>query len=152
MDFLYQFNLRLHHFWKKCLKNVFQKLAGLWLVGEVVNHVGLYGSKVNEGCSAFQRRSCCISDWKDISTAHVIIIKSEVSNFPIVILFFRGCVPAMSLIAYTFLKNREFVSIIIVQFMMSANSRIPFGPQIEFVCLCSTTSHYHHCANLSEHI
>ena len=39
-------------------KNVFQKLAGLWLVGEVVNHVGLYGSKVAEGCSAFQRRSC----------------------------------------------------------------------------------------------
>ena len=27
--------------------------------GEVVNHVGLYGSKVAEGCSAFQRRSCC---------------------------------------------------------------------------------------------
>ena len=52
MDFLYQFNLRLHHFW------VFQKLAGLWLVDEVVNHVGLYGSKVAEGCSAFQRRSC----------------------------------------------------------------------------------------------
>ena len=33
-------------------------MAGLWLVGEVVNHVGLYGSKVAEGCSAFQRRSC----------------------------------------------------------------------------------------------
>ena len=26
----------------------------------MVNHVGLYGSKVAEGCSAFQRRSCCI--------------------------------------------------------------------------------------------
>ena len=39
-------------------KNVFQKLAGLWLVAEVVNHVGLYGSKVAEGCSAFQHRSC----------------------------------------------------------------------------------------------
>ena len=41
-------------------KNVFQKLAGLWLVGEVVNHVGLYRSNVAEGCSAFQRRSCYI--------------------------------------------------------------------------------------------
>ena len=63
MDFLYQFNLRLHNFegfffqfWKK--KKKIQKLAGLWLVGEVVNHVGLYGSKVAEGCSAFQHRSC----------------------------------------------------------------------------------------------
>ena len=36
----------------------FQKLAGLWLVGEVVNHVELYGSKVAKGCSAFQCRSC----------------------------------------------------------------------------------------------
>ena len=34
-----------------------QKLAGLWLVGEVVDHVRLYGSKAAEGCSAFQRRS-----------------------------------------------------------------------------------------------
>ena len=33
-------------------------LAGLWLAGEVVNHVGIYGSKAAEGLSAFQRRSC----------------------------------------------------------------------------------------------
>ena len=39
------------------LKKCFSKFAGLWLVGEVVNHAGLYGSKVAEG-SAFQRRSC----------------------------------------------------------------------------------------------
>ena len=35
----------------------FQKLAGMWLVGEVDNHVAIYGSKVAEGFSAFQRRS-----------------------------------------------------------------------------------------------
>ena len=49
-------------------------------------------------------------------------------------------------------KNREFVFIIIVQFMMTANSRIRFGLQIVFVCLYSTPPHYHHCANLSEDI
>ena len=43
-------------------KKVFQKLAGLWLVAKWVNHVGLYGSKVAEGCSAFQRRSCWVYD------------------------------------------------------------------------------------------
>ena len=68
VDFLYQFNLRLHHFsvvFFNVKKKVFQKLAGLWLVGEVVNHVGLYGSKVAEGCSAFQHRSChnCYTNW-----------------------------------------------------------------------------------------
>ena len=40
-----------------------QKLAGLWLVGLVVNHVGIYGSKVAEGLSAFQRRSCSHMCW-----------------------------------------------------------------------------------------
>ena len=39
----------------------FQKLAGLWLAGEMVDHIGIYGSKVAEGLSAFQRRSCFIS-------------------------------------------------------------------------------------------
>ena len=34
----------------------FQKFAGLWLVGKVDNHVAIYGSKVAEGFSAFQRR------------------------------------------------------------------------------------------------
>ena len=36
-----------------------------------------------------------MGDWKDISIAHVIIMKSEVSTFPIDIKFFRGCVPEM---------------------------------------------------------
>ena len=65
MDFLFQFNLRLiaplftvsfHEMFEK--KKDFQKLAGLWLVGEMDNHVAIYGSKVAEGFSAFQRRSC----------------------------------------------------------------------------------------------
>ena len=42
-----------------------------------------------------------ISDWKDISIAHVIIIKSEVSTFPNVIIFFRGCVPKMFVASYS---------------------------------------------------
>ena len=43
-----------------------------------------------------------IGDWKDISIAHVIIIiKSEVSTCPIVIIFFRSCVPEMFVISYS---------------------------------------------------
>ena len=44
------------HNFLECKKK--KKLAGLWLAGEVVNHVGIYGSKAAEGLSAFQRRSC----------------------------------------------------------------------------------------------
>ena len=58
----------------------------------------------------------------------------------------------LSLIAYKFRENREFVFIIIVQFMMSANIRIRFGLQIILVCFYSAPSHYHHRANLSEGI
>ena len=47
-------------------------------------------------------------------------------------------------------ENRDFVFIIIVQFMMSSNNRMRFDLQIVFVCLYITSSHYHHCANLSE--
>ena len=100
-----------------------------------------------------------LGDWKDISIAHVIsIIKSEVFTFPIVIVFSvvvclrRLLHHILSLIAYTSRDNREFVFIIIVQFMMSANIRIRFGLQIVLVCLYSASSHYHHCANLSEGI
>ena len=35
---------------------------------------------------------------------------------------------------------------------MSANIGIRFGLQIVLICLYSTPSHYHHCANLSEGI
>ena len=88
-------------------------------------------------------------DWKDICIAHVIIIiKSEVSTFPIVIIFsVVVCLRCLlhyilSLTAYTFRENRDFVSIIIAQFIMSANSRIGFGLQIVFVCLYIAPSHY----------
>ena len=56
----------------------------------------------------------------------------------------------LSLIAYTFRENREFVSLLV--FMMSANSRIRFGLQIVSVCLYITPSNYHHCADLFEDI
>ena len=60
----HQLDLRLHHFSQFPLnvkkKKKKKKLAGLWLAGEVVNHVGIYGSKATEGLSAFQRRSCKI--------------------------------------------------------------------------------------------
>ena len=56
----------------------------------------------------------------------------------------------LCLISYTFRENREFVFIIIVQFMMSANIWIRFGLQIVLVCLYSTPSHYHPCAYFSE--
>ena len=45
----------------------------------------------------------------------------------------------LSLIAYTFQENREFVLIVIVQFMMSSNSQMRFGLQILFVIIIVQT-------------
>ena len=74
------------------------------------------------------------------------------SYFPVVVCLRCLLHHILLLIAYTFRENWEFVFIIIVQFMMSANNRIPFVMEIVFVCLYITPSHYHHCANLSEDI
>ena len=81
-----------------------------------------------------------------------------VSTYPIVIIFFRGCVPEMFVTSYSatyciYVPGMPGICFqYIVQFMMSANSRIRFGLQIVLVCLYSTPSHYHHWANLSEDI
>ena len=93
-----------------------------------------------------------IGDWKNISIAHlIIIIKSEVSTFPMtfsVVVCLRCLLHhILSLIAFTFRENWGFVFIINVQFMMSANSRMRFGLQVVFAYLYITPTHYHHCAN-----
>ena len=54
-------------------KRNFQKLAGLWLAGEMVNRIGIYGSKVADGLSAFQRQS-----WSPCSCHRIITKFSEV--------------------------------------------------------------------------
>ena len=54
------------------------------------------------GVVCVQLAHSSLGDWKDISIAHVIIIiKSEVSTLPIVIIFFRGCVPEMFVTSYS---------------------------------------------------
>ena len=78
-----------------------------------------------------QLAHCSSGDWNDISIAHVIIIiKSEVSTFPIVIIFFRGCMTEMFTASYFVIYciyipgKRDFVSIITEQFIICANNRI----------------------------
>ena len=97
-----------------------------------------------------------LGDWKDVLIAHVIIIiKSEVSTLPIVIIFSMVvCLRCLwhhilSLIAYTLRENRDFFHYC-VQFMMSANNQIRFGLQIIFVCLYNVS--LSSFANLSEDI
>ena len=117
-------------------------------------HYYIWGCMCSTGPFQYRR----LKGYIYISSHVIIIIKSDLSTFPIVIIFFEVvCLRCLlhhilSLIAYTFRENRGFVFIIIVQFMMSAKSRIRFALQIVLVCLHSTPSYYHHCAKLSEDI
>ena len=84
-----------------------------------------------------------------MSTAHFFIsIKSKISTLPIlsyysVVLCLRCLLrDILSVVAYTY-RDRDFVFIIIVQFVMNANSRIRFGLQIVYVTLYITPSHYY---------
>ena len=84
-------------------------------------------------------------------------------TFPIVVIFFRGCVSEMVVLPYSVIydiyisEHWDLVSIICVQFidvqsMVFANDRIHYGLQVVFVCLQITPSHYHHYADSSEGI
>ena len=53
------------------------------------------------GVACVQQTHFSSVDWKDIFIAHVIIIKSEVSTFPIVIISFRGRVSEMFVTSYS---------------------------------------------------
>ena len=54
------------------------------------------------GIVCIQLAHFSLGDGRDISIAHVIIlIKSEVSTLPIVIIFFHGCVPEMFVTLYS---------------------------------------------------
>ena len=53
------------------------------------------------GVASVELAHSSLGDWKGIFITHlIIIIKSEVSSFPIVVIFFRGCVSEMVVLSY----------------------------------------------------
>ena len=90
----------------------------------------------------------CTELFEDIKSGVMLLSLLEVLSGETIV----SSITFLLLIAYTFREDQEFVFIIIVQFMMSANNRIRFVLKIIFVSLYITPSHYHHCPNLSEDI
>ena len=90
IDFLYQIDCTTFHSflsWNIWKENCFLKFSkvgrsvNLWLVGEVDNHVAIYGSRVAEGFSAFQRRSCAPSClWTRWTCCYGVAISVHPSN------------------------------------------------------------------------
>ena len=110
-------------------------------------------------CGAVEMHTCKIIFLQCIPTppyvVHMWFRNRKYQTFPLlsyfsVVVCLRCLVHhILSRIAFKFREKWDFVLIIIVQFMMSANSRICYGLQIVFACLNITPSHYHHCGNLS---
>ena len=78
------------------------------------------------------------SSW-DIRNLHtrfiIIIIKSDVSTFPIGAIFGRGCVSEVTVFAsYRSLEIRVFVFITTVQFMSRVNDWVHYDMQMVLVC------------------
>ena len=90
------------------------------------------------GVECVQLAHFSIGDWKDISIAHfIIIIKSEVSTFPIVITF--SVVVCLRCLSHHILL------------LITYTDRARFVLKIVFVCLSITPSHYQ-LSSLCKHI
>ena len=116
------------------------------------------------GVACVELAHSSLGHWKDIFIIHlIIIIKSEVSTFSIVvILSVVVCLRwlychILSSMTYISREHWDLDSIICVQSinvqsMVFANHRIHYGLQVVFVCFQITPSHYHHYADSSEGI
>ena len=55
-----------------CTDNIYDSEKERWLLGDMIDHVGIYGSKVAEGLSAFNAglvsKCCAVSTWKLVYT------------------------------------------------------------------------------------
>ena len=88
-----------------------------------------------------------LGDREDTLTTHlIIIIKSEVSILPIVVIFFRGCVPGVVVPSYAvrfkcILVKLVLFLLLLYNWIMHAmiHARIRYGPIFGFVCF---TLHY----------
>ena len=114
-----------------------------------------------EWCHLIKLAPSNLGYWEYIFITHlVIIIKSEVSTFPIFIIFFHGCVPAvvvpsyayhhMLLISYISQECWVLFLLLLCSLMMCTNNQVHIGPMVISVCLHIILPHYHHYAEVPE--
>ena len=95
---------------------------------------------------------------EDISITHlIIIIKSEVSTFPIVVIFsvavcLMWLYHHMPSVSYISRESWVFCLSLLCSLMMCAKDEVHYDPMVVFDCLHVTLRHYRHHAELSENI
>ena len=94
---------------------------------------------------------------EDIFIAHLItiIIKSEVSTFPIVsylsmVVCLRWLYHHVLSVSYISQESWVLFLLLLCSLIMCANKRVHYGPMVVFSCLLSTLPHYHHCADCAD--
>ena len=100
-----------------------------------------------------------LGDWEDILIIHlIVIIKSEVSSFPTVVIFYILVVCLRWLhhhrlsVSYTSQERWVLCLLLLGNLMMCANNQVNSGLMVIFLCLHMTLPHYLHQADLSEGI
>ena len=132
-----------------CIQHIWWKILWYkWILGIICQE-----------CLYDVMSSPSLGDRGDIfMTYRIIIIKPEVSIFPFVVIFFRGCVSEAAVPSYVvgFIYIRESLVLFLVLLCsiinMCANDRVHYDPMVIFVCLQITLLHYHHYADVSEGI
>ena len=99
-----------------------------------------------------------LGDWEDILIIHlIVIIKSEVSSFPTVVIFsvvvcLRWLHHHRLSVSYTSQERWVLCLLLLCNLMMCANNQVNSGPMVIFLCLHMTLPHYLHWADPSEGI
>ena len=98
-----------------------------------------------------------IGDREHISITRLIIItKSKVSTFSIVVIFpllcARGGCGIICCRFHIYAGNAGLFLLLLCSLMLCANDRVNYGPMVVFVCLLITLPHYHHYADVPEGI
>ena len=89
---------------------------------------------------------------------HLYCVSNEGNKtFPIVVIFFRGCVPGLVMPSCTvrfiyFPKKLGLCRLSRCSLMTCTYNRVHYGPMVAFLCLNIKLPHYHHYAALSEGI
>ena len=98
--------------------------------------------------------SCKIFIHRLTGAATKIVLDRKYSTFPIVVIFFRGCVPEVVVpsyaVSFIYIPGKLGFVPLLCSLMMCANNRIQYCRWS--YCLHTTLTHYHNYADLSDGI
>ena len=94
-----------------------------------------------------------LGDWGSLLVGYyithlIIIIKSELSTFPLVVIFFHNCV--LQVVIPSSWEIWVLLLLLLCSLTMCTNNWAHYDPMVVYIFLHITLPHYHHYADVSE--